>query len=168
MHDAKSVAPHSMFFTCESIPFEQIVPRWVEAHERLQSATNMILGLRYAPARYVESNLLTAVGAAEVLHRGLGIDEVPFPTAEFEPMRKAMLEQLPEGHRDRFRQAIRNDPTLRDRLRALGTRPDPEAVSLLMPDVEHWAARTARARNDLAHEGKTPGTPSRSWWPSLR
>jgi hypothetical protein len=25
-----------------------------------------------------------------------------------------------------------------------------------MPDVEHWAARTARARNDLAHEGKTP------------
>ena len=156
MHDAKSVAPRSMFFTCESIPFEQIVPRWVEAHQRLQSATNMILGLRYAPARYVESNLLTAVGAAEVLHRGLGIDEVPIPTAEFKPMREAMLEQLPEEHRDRFRQAIRNDPTLRDRLRALGTRPDPEAVSLLMPDVEHWAARTALARNDLAHEGKTP------------
>src|SRR3546814_17846346 len=25
-----------------------------------------------------------------------------------------------------------------------------------MPDINHWAARTARARNDLAHEGETP------------
>jgi len=35
----------------------------------------MILGLRYAPARYLEGNLLTAAGAAEVMHRALGIDE---------------------------------------------------------------------------------------------
>jgi ApeA N-terminal domain 1 len=88
-HDAKSVARRSTFFTCEFLPFEEIVPRWVEAHQRLQSATNMILGLRYAPARYVESNLLTAVGAAEVLHRGLGIDEAPIPAAEFKLMRKS-------------------------------------------------------------------------------
>lgn len=25
-----------------------------------------------------------------------------------------------------------------------------------MPDVGHWTGRTTRARNDLAHEGKTP------------
>ena len=37
--------------------------------QELRSAVNMVLGLRYAPARYLESNLLTAVGAAEVLHR---------------------------------------------------------------------------------------------------
>lgn len=50
----------------------------------------MILGLRYSPARYVENNLLTAVSAAEVLHRGLGIDEKPFSANEFKAMRDAM------------------------------------------------------------------------------
>lgn len=67
----------------------------------------MTLGLRYAPARYVENNLLTAVGAAEVLHRGLRIDERPFPADEFKPMREAMLEHVPEEHRERFKGAGR-------------------------------------------------------------
>ncbi|WP_271404495.1 HEPN domain-containing protein [Kocuria palustris] len=155
-HDAKAVDHHRVFFTCDSLPFEEVVPRWCEAHGRLQAATNMILGLRYAPARFIENNLLTAVGAAEVLHRGLRIDEKPFPKAEFTSMRDAMLGQVPEEHRDRFKGAIRNDPTLRDRLHALAARPDQEAIALLVPDVAQWAKRTTRARNDLAHEGKTP------------
>ncbi|MFJ4228418.1 HEPN domain-containing protein [Paenarthrobacter nicotinovorans] len=155
-HDAKVVDQRRVFFTCASIPFEEVLPRWIEGHGRLQAATNMTLGLRYAPARYVENNLLTAVGAAEVLHRGLRIDERPFPADEFKPMREAMLEHVPEEHRERFKGAIRNDPTLRDRLSALAARPDQEAISMLMPDVDRWARRTTLARNDLAHEGKTP------------
>lgn len=155
-HDAKAVDHSSVFFTCASIPFEEIIPRWCEAHGRLQAAINMILGLRYAPARYVENNLLTAVGAAEVLHRGLDIDERPMPADEFKSMREAMLEHVPEEHLDRFKGAIRNDPTLRDRLYALAARPDPEAIAQLVPDVDRWARRTTRARNDLAHEGRTP------------
>lgn len=156
-HDANVVDHHRVFFTCDSIPFEEVLPRWCEAaHGRLQPATSMILGLRYAPARIVENNLLTAVGAAEVLHRGLHIDEEPFPKEEFTTMRDAMLAQVPEGHRGRFKGAIRNDPTLRDRLHALAARPDPQAIAVLVPDVAHWAKRTTRARNDLAHEGRTP------------
>ncbi|MDY4493246.1 HEPN domain-containing protein [Schaalia hyovaginalis] len=156
-HDAKAVDPRRVFFTCATLPFEELVPRWCEAHDRLRAATNMILGLRYAPARFIENNLLTAVGAAEALHRGLDIDEeTPFPKNEFKGMRDAMLGQVPEKHRDRFKGMIRNDPTLRDRLRALAARPDQEAIAQLVPDVNHWAKRTTRARNDLAHEGRTP------------
>jgi hypothetical protein len=155
-HDAKVVDHRHVFFTCDSLPFEEVLPRWCEAHVRLQAATNMILGLRYAPARFVENNLLTAVGAAEVLHRNLRIDEKPFPKTEFTAMRKAMLAQVPDEHRNRFKGAIRNDPTLRDRLFALAARPDQEAIAELLPDVDHWAKRTTRARNDLAHEGRTP------------
>ncbi|GAB3131996.1 ApeA N-terminal domain 1-containing protein [Marisediminicola antarctica] len=154
--DAKAIDPHRMFFTCESLPFKEVMLRWGEAHGRLQAATNMILGLRYAPASFVENNLLTAVGAAEVLHRSLRIDEKPFPKAEFTAMRDAMLEQVPEEHRDRFKGAIRNDPTLQDRLRALAARPGQNAIALLMPDAAQWAKRTTQARNDLAHEGRTP------------
>ncbi|QEU93320.1 HEPN domain-containing protein [Streptomyces kanamyceticus] len=155
-NNAKAVDHHRVFFTCASLPFEEVVPRWCEARDRLRAATSMILGLRYAPARYVETNLLTAVGAAEVLHRGLRIDEKPFPPANFKAMRDAMLAQVPEMHRKRFKGVIRNDPTLRDRLHALAARPDQDAIALLMPDVDRWAGRTTRARNDLAHEGKTP------------
>ena len=118
-HDAKAVDQHRVFFTCASFPFEEVVPRWCEAHGRLRAATNMILGLRYAPARYVENNLLTAVGAAEVLHRRLGIDERPMPEDDFKSIREAMLAHVPEDHRERFKGAIRNDPTLRDRLYSL-------------------------------------------------
>lgn len=154
-HDDKAVGPR-VFFTCASLPFEEVVPRWCEAHGRLQAATNMILGLRYAPASFIENNLLTAVGAAEVLHRNLGIDERPFGNAEFTAMRKAILTQVPPEHQDRIREAIRNDRTLRERLQALAARPAQEAVSLLVPDVDHWARRTTKARNDMAHEGRTP------------
>lgn len=152
----KAVEPDSVFFSCEMLSFEQIMSRWCEVRGRLQAAINMILGLRYAPARFVENNLLMAAGAAEALHRGLAIDEKPIPDTEFKKIRSAMLEQVPEEHRGRFKQAIRNSPTLRDRLLALAARPDQEVIKQLVPDVEYWAKRTTRARNDLAHEGKTP------------
>lgn len=155
MHDAKAIQPHRTFFTCDDLPFEEIIPRWYKVRERLQPALNMILGLRYAPAQYIENNLLTAVGAAEVLHRGLRIDEPPIPRDKFKPMREAMLQHVPEEHRERIKGSLRNDPTLRERLYALAARPDQEAMSSLVPDVDRWARRTTRARNDLAHEGRT-------------
>jgi hypothetical protein len=155
-HDAKAVESHRIFFTCDDIPFEEIIPRWSGVRERLQAASNMILGLRYAPAQYVENNLLTAVGAAEVLHRGLQIDVPPIPAEEFIAIRKEMLDQVPAEHQGWIKSSLRNDPTLRDRLHALATRPDAEAIARLVPDVDRWARVTTRARNDLAHEGRTP------------
>ncbi|MFT0848217.1 HEPN domain-containing protein [Actinomycetaceae bacterium L2_0104] len=155
-HDAKAIHQRHVFFTCGDIPFEEIIPRWCEVYERLRPALNMTLGLRYAPAQYIENNLLMAVGAAEVFHRGLRIDEHPMPPDEFEPMREAMLEHVPQEHRDRIKGSLRNDPTLRERLYALAARPDQKAMSSLVSDVDRWAQRTTRARNDLAHQGLTP------------
>ena len=153
--DEKAIDRSSVLFTCEMLPFEELMPRWCEVRGKLQAAINMILGLRYVPARFVENNLLMAVGAAEALHRGLSIEEKPIPEAEFKKIRKDMLGQVPEEYRGRFKESIRNSPTLRDRLLALAARPDQEAIGQIVPDVEHWAKRTTRARNDLAHEGKT-------------
>ncbi len=154
--DAKVIDHHKVFFTCDDIPFEEIVPRWCGVRDRLHAATDLILALRYSPAQYVESRLLMAAGAAEALHRALGIEERPMPNAEFKRMREAMLELAPEDQRERLKGAIRNDVTLRDRLHALAERPDPQAVSELVPDLDRWAGRTVKARNDLAHKGNTP------------
>lgn len=153
--DAKAVDRKRVFFTCDSIPFEEVIPRWCDVHGRLQEAINMVLGLRYAPMRYVENNLLTAVGAAEVLHRCLGIDKKPFPSEEFKEMRNAMLDQVPPEYRDRFKGAIRNDPTLRDRLNGLVERLDQCLVSEFMFDLNEWVKRAVKARNNLTHQGRT-------------
>lgn len=153
--NAKAAENHRALFTCGTIPFSEVVPRWYEVHSQMQTAINMIMSLRYAPTQYIESNLLTSVGAAEVIHRRLKIGTRPFPTDTFTDMRSAMLAQVPEEHRGRFRSAIRNDQTLRDRLHDLVNHLESTIISRLMPDAEEWAKRAVRARNNLAHEGKT-------------
>nr|WP_257494228.1 HEPN domain-containing protein [Actinomyces wuliandei] len=155
-HDSKAVDAWRILFSCDSLPFEEILPRWCEVRERLLPAINMIMGLRYGSTSFVENRLLTAVGAAEALHRRLGIEEKPFPDDEFKKVRSALLKQMPEEYRRIFKSEIRNDLTLRDRLQQLAGRLDPGVVDLLVPDVGHWAGRAVRARNDLAHEGSTP------------
>lgn len=52
--DAKAVDRHAVLFTCDHIPFEQIVPRWWNVRKTVLAASSMVLGLRYAPAHYVE------------------------------------------------------------------------------------------------------------------
>lgn len=153
--DAKAIAQHDVLFTCDHLPFEQVIPRWIEVRETYRAAANMVLGLRYAPARYVEGNLLTAVGAAEVLHRNLPVEQMRMPKGEFDALRAALLEETPREHRSWVKGAIRNDPTLRERLRALASLPDADAMATLVPDVEQWARVATQARNDLAHTGQT-------------
>lgn len=153
---AKAVGHHDVLFTCQHIPFEEIIPRWWETRRRFQAASNMVLGLRYAPARYIESNLLTAVGAAEVMHRALDTEQTHMPQEEFLALRSDLVRHTPEDHQSWVMSVIRNDVTLRDRLRALASMPDSEAMRSLVPDVEQWARVATQARNDLAHTGQTP------------
>lgn len=152
---AKAVKHHRALFTCEHLPFEEVWPRWCEVRERCLRASNMILGLRYAPARFIEGRLLTATGAAEVLHRALRQVQPPVPADEFSAMRKALLEHTPDQHRAWVQEKLRNEVTLKERLRDLAGLPDSEAMERLVPDVERWATVTTQARNDLTHEGYT-------------
>jgi len=155
-HDARAVDRHRVFFTCDSFPFEQVIPRWCEIYEQLRAPISMILSLRYSSGGYIENNILTAAGAAEVLPRGLKIDKKPFPTGEFKKIRDSLLACAPEEYRARLKSTIRNDPTLRDRLKDLVERLDDDVVAQLVPDVERWSKRTVQARNNLAHQGETP------------
>lgn len=153
---AKAVEHRGTLFTCADLPFKEVVPRWMAVRKDCEAASNMVLGLRYAPTRYIEVQLMTAVGAAEVMHRALRIDQPPIPVAEFPAIRAKLLEHVPEEHRDWLRSKLRNDPTLKDRLLALAALPDREAMSQLVPEPEQWAKVSTWARNDLAHEGQTP------------
>lgn len=153
---AKAIDDHQALFTCHDLPFEEVVPRWLEVRQDCKAASNMVLGLRYEASGYIESQLLTAVGAAEVMHRALKIDQPPIPQTEFRALRKTLLEHVAQERQGWFKEKLgRNDPPLRDRLRALAELPDQEAMGRLVPDVEQWAKVATQARNDLAHEGRT-------------
>ena len=153
--DARAADHHDVLFTCEHVSFADVVTRWWQARQALRAACNMVLGLRYAPARYLEGNLLTAVGAAEVMHRALGMEKQRMPQEEFDALRERLLACAPDEHKSWIRGSIRNDVTLRERLRDLAGRPDSEAMVRLLPDVEEWARVATQARNDLAHTGLT-------------
>lgn len=58
-------------FTVHDQPFDQVLPRWLDIHERSWLACSMLFGLSYIPAGYTTSRLLTAATAAESLHRSL-------------------------------------------------------------------------------------------------
>lgn len=153
--DAQAVDHHNVLFTCEHISFADVILRWWQTRRTLHAASNMVLGLRYAPARYLEGNLLTAVGAAEVMHRALGINGERIPHEEFDALREALLVCAPDEHKSWIKGSIRNDVTLRERLRDLAGRPGSQAMARLVPDVEEWARVATQARNDLAHTGLT-------------
>lgn len=154
--DSESVDRYGALFTCEDIPFEQVIRTWYEIRDDCEAAANMVLALRYAPPGYLETALISAVGAAEVMHRALKIDEPPMPNEEFKTVRSQLLEHVASHRKKWFKETLgRNDPTLRNRLIALAKQPDSTSMTSLVPSPVQWAASTTRARNDLAHEGRS-------------
>src|SRR5699024_9846511 len=126
--------------------------------EQYFRASNLILGLRYAPPKFLELRLLTVTSAAEVLHRALEETQPtslqpPIPPEEFKNLRKRLLENTPDEHHEWVHNNVRNQVTLRQRLTHLVTLPDATAMERLITKVEHWAGVTTKARNSLTHQG---------------
>lgn len=153
--DTRAIDGPEMLFSCATVPFEELMPAWCHLDERVHPAIAMVLGLRYLSDQYVETQLLVAAGAAEALHQALPHTNSPVPQEAFASIREAALAQVPEAYQGWFKSKIRNTPTLRDRLVDLAAHADPEATGMLIPDAAEWARVTVRARNDLAHTGRS-------------
>lgn len=74
--DLECIDPRRFLFTCESIPFELIVPRWIGLYRDMRVSINMIMAQIFAPMPFVENSLLMITGTAEVLHKNLNISNV--------------------------------------------------------------------------------------------
>lgn len=141
-----------MVLTPDDLDFAQLLPKWMEVHERFASARGMILGLRYVTGGYVETQVVTAVAAAESFHRALE-SPPPIPPDEFASLRKGLLENVPPKFKSWLAaRIVRNEPTLKQRLTDLATRPG-EFMKNLVPNPEAWAKAAGDARNALAHLG---------------
>lgn len=142
--------------TVHDEPFEILMPRWLEVRDKFSAARSMILGLQHMPGGYLESRLITAVAAAEAMHRALQ-PEPPIPRAEFRELRAKIFALSPPRKQwlaERFSEHA-NVPNLRERLIDLAERVGP-AGALLTGDIGEWARSATRARNKIAHVGTSP------------
>ena len=150
-----SVGVRTRLFGSGDIPFEVVLPRWLETERRLRPAINQILGLRKVEGLYIETQLLQAVSAAEALHGALGY-EPPIPPDEFAELKQMAVNAVPAPRQLWLKTLlIRNDPSLKQKLLDLVQRPDSQAMSVLVPDPSQWASMTVKARNELAHGGQS-------------
>lgn len=152
--DRKGADLRRFVLTLDDLPFEELLPRWMQVKDRFASARSMILGLTYITDGYLESKVVTAVGAAESFHRALGL-EPPMPDDEFSALRRSLLEIVPKERKQWLSDRLmHNDPSLRDRLLDLARRPG-DFMATLVPDPEKWAKEATQARNGLAHDGRS-------------
>jgi hypothetical protein len=152
--DRKGAGLRKFILTLDDLPFAALIPRWMKVRNQFSSAQSMILGLSYITEGYLQTRVVTAVGAAESFHRALDVDP-PLPEPEFKDLRKLLLGAVPRARKQWLAERImRNEPSLRDRLVDLARRPG-EFMAAVVPDPEKWAKEAARARNGLAHEGRS-------------
>jgi hypothetical protein len=151
--EAKAQRPNEQLFTLKDISFPDFLPKWLELEKRLGASCNMLFGLRYITNGYVESRLLTAVTAAEALHREL--DPAPeMPARRLRYARRKVLKAVPEDMRAWLESKLaHNEPSLQARLNRLASRLHEPLKSKLLPDAGRWASYASKARNSLAHRG---------------
>jgi len=141
--DESAMPPERMLFTLRDMQFSDVLPSWLAVSRQLSPAPEMILGLRYIDRSFVENRLITAVAAAEALHRRLLPENTYVGDTEFEQIRSAVLDAIPEAHRAWLRGRVRNEPSFKERLMQLVERLGAELVRVPAKSV------IARARKEL-------------------
>ncbi|WBP92927.1 hypothetical protein O6072_25070 [Mycolicibacterium neoaurum] len=145
-------------FTLKDVDFAKVLPAWLAVRRQFLATCNMVIGAMYlSDPGYLASQVVTAVTAAEAMHRALSV-EPPIPQAEFNLLKKQLVEIVPADRRQWLREKLgRNDHTLRQRLEHLVKRLDPSLAEKLLPNPEKWAAAATSTRNGIAHEGGSTG-----------
>ena len=155
--EEKAVDLRDFVLTLDDVPFDELIPKWLEVDAKFSAARSLILGLRYVTGGYLESKVVSAVAAAESMSRALKPPPV-MTKRELRDLREMVLAVVPEEHQTWMgERLISADPTLKERLELLAARPG-EFMSELVPDVGSWAVAAAYARNKLAHVGASPHT----------
>jgi len=144
-------------FTLDHIPFADVLPRWLDLHERTWLGCSTLFGLRYIPEGYTTARLLAVATAAEAMHRGLFPEAARLPPKEFEAMRDRVMDAF-KGKDDEAKatraflyDVLYNEMKYKERLLALAAIPDQDAVGALIGDVPKWAKYIKEQRNGMAH-----------------
>jgi hypothetical protein len=150
-----AVETREAFFTLatEGVDFHTLIPRWVSVNNRFRTACDMILGLRYVKRGYLQTQLITAVAAAEAMHAAMEFDP-PMPNSEFKALKKSLLKAVEDDRKQWLREKLgSNKHSLVRQLTDLAAVPDSEVMRRLVRNVDAWARATKDERNPVAHGG---------------
>ena len=136
IHQAKpgprETANAEYLFTLDDVAFADVLPRWLDLHERTWLACSTLFGLRYIPQGYVTARLLAVATAAEAIHRELHPEATRLPVKEFKALRTRVMIAFkgkdPEAKATRvfLNDVLYNEMRFKDRLLTLAAMPDQE------------------------------------------
>jgi ApeA N-terminal domain 1/Apea-like HEPN len=149
--DDKAVADHDALFTLQDLSLGELVPAWFEVCERLGPVIGMLLGQRYMGRAFVENRLITAVAAAEGLHRRLLSGMTYTSDGDFDAIKAALIEAVEGKHHRWLMDRLWNEPSLKERLMQLVDHVGVDVVEPIIPKPNRWAADAKNARNILVH-----------------
>lgn len=161
--DDQAVEAHQMLFTLADVTFEELLPAWFALQERLGVVTAMVLGQRYIERSFTETKLITAVAAAEGLHRRLRPDDVYVGDLEFEELRARLLQAATPAHEEWLAGRLFNEPVLKRRLRQLVKHLGNDVAKSFIPKTWNWANAATNARNALVHRFEAEAEQETDW-----
>jgi hypothetical protein len=150
--DAKETEGVEYLFTLDDVDLADILPRWIELHERTWLACGMLFGLRYIPEGYTQSRLMTSVTVAEAMHRELYPDATALPPDKFDDILERIRGVLKgddidsKAARKYMKVTLKNRLSCKDRLLRLAGIPDKQAVAMLISDLRCRSLGEACAR----------------------
>lgn len=144
-------------FTCHDLPFDEAATSWMPLQAKALEGTSVYFGNYYSAGGYTESRALLTAVATEATHRALGElkqERDLDPEVFADRKRRALSAMDTQVEREWMNRKLKNDAariTFRDRLHDMVSSVDPEAVSLILSDVDKWASDLTNTRNGLAH-----------------
>jgi hypothetical protein len=111
----------------------------------------MLLGQRYMGRSFMENRLITAIAAAEGLHRRLLPGKTYVSGEEFDALETALTEAVEAKHRQWLKDRLWNEPSLKQRLMQLVDHLGPNIVEPIIPRPNRWATDAKNARNVIVH-----------------
>lgn len=146
-------------FSCDDVPFDQLLPAWLDLSARTGPAIDLLLAPVYSANSYLQERLLDVAAAAETFHTGVYNFE-PRPQREFDLLLGSMLAGVDSsGDRDWIRSRFSNTPSYGKRLNDLLQHPDQAAMNVVVPEPKKWVRLLTDVRNIVAHGKKTPLPP---------
>lgn len=149
----KPLFPHDMLFILQDVrdDFSEVIGRWLEVADELDSVCNLFFSVQYKPEMYLEQRFLSMVRAAESYHRRRFSNQV-LSEEEHRNRVDFILAQTPEKYRNWLAERLQysNEPSLRRRIKELISVVD-EVVSPLVPDRRSFIQKIVDTRHFLTH-----------------
>jgi len=150
--------PTRMLFALADWPgeFSSLIQNWLDISSRHESSINLLMGLAYAPPRWVATRVLTLAQALEAYHR-TGFTESSATAAAIESKTRVLTAAKPVLSPDDWKWLTSQlqhsgDPSLRTRLCECASRVA-TIIDPMVPDLVLFSKALGKVRNTYSHFG---------------